>query len=324
MKILYGIQGTGFGHISRARELIPVLARHASVDLLMSGSFREAGMEQSVKYKMEGVTFSYDNHGGISLLSTLLDFRPVKFIGDISSVSLEGYDLVISDYEPVTAWASRKNGVRCLALSHQAAFLSDQVPRPPNKSIAAEALLQYFAPGDDAIGFHFKKYDDFIELPVVRSEIRALNPVEENHITVYLPAFHHKRLINSFSKFKFIEWHIFASSCRRPFRTDNIHVYPTGHEQFLKSFESCRGIITAAGFETCAEAMYMNKKLMSIPIRNQYEQLCNAAALMELGFTVYDSLDSAEENIDHWLQEGKKTFTGRSVNPVRLVEKILG
>jgi uncharacterized protein (TIGR00661 family) len=44
----------------------------------------------------------------------------------------------------------------------------------------------------------------------------------------------------------------------------------------------CYGIITAGGFETPAEAMYMNKKLLSIPIMRHYEQECNAAALKKM------------------------------------------
>ena len=38
MKILYAIQGTGNGHISRANEIIPVLERRVTVDILMSGN----------------------------------------------------------------------------------------------------------------------------------------------------------------------------------------------------------------------------------------------------------------------------------------------
>ena len=37
MRILYGIQGTGNGHISRALEVLPYLKKKASVDILISG-----------------------------------------------------------------------------------------------------------------------------------------------------------------------------------------------------------------------------------------------------------------------------------------------
>ena len=34
MKILYAIQGTGNGHLSRAKEIIPALMNRAQVDIL--------------------------------------------------------------------------------------------------------------------------------------------------------------------------------------------------------------------------------------------------------------------------------------------------
>jgi len=53
------------------------------------------------------------------------------------------------------------------------------------------------------------------------------------------------------------------------------------------------GVITGAGFETPAEALHLQKKLMVIPIRGQYEQLCNAAALAPLGVTVLNTIDAS-------------------------------
>ena len=38
MKILYAIQGTGNGHLTRAKEIIPILKEKGDVDILISGS----------------------------------------------------------------------------------------------------------------------------------------------------------------------------------------------------------------------------------------------------------------------------------------------
>jgi len=51
------------------------------------------------------------------------------------------------------------------------------------------------------------------------------------------------------------------------------------NELFNQSLITCQGIITGGGFETPAEALYLGKKLMVVPINGQYEQQCNAAAL---------------------------------------------
>jgi uncharacterized protein (TIGR00661 family) len=65
---------------------------------------------------------------------------------------------------------------------------------------------------------------------------------------------------------------------------------------------NCNGIITGGGFETPAEALYLGKKILSIPIRNHYEQECNAAALKKMGVpVVYEVGDKFEEIIENWL-----------------------
>ncbi len=52
---------------------------------------------------------------------------------------------------------------------------------------------------------------------------------------------------------------------------------------------NCRGVLCGAGFETPSEALYLKKKLLVIPMKNQYEQQCNAMALKEIGVPViYD------------------------------------
>ena len=52
---------------------------------------------------------------------------------------------------------------------------------------------------------------------------------------------------------------------------------------FLNELAKCEGLLCSAGFEAPAEALYLGKKLFVIPIKGQYEQDCNAAALKRLG-----------------------------------------
>lgn len=323
MKILYGIQGTGHGHLSRAKELLPELSRHAAVDVLISGYASQLGLETAITYRKYGISLAYDSNGGVSILETLKSLKPIRFISDVQSVPLKKYDLVVSDYEPVTAWAAKINEVPSVALSHQAAFLSDNSPRPAVRSAIAEAILQYFTPADCAIGFHFRRYDRFIEPPIIRSEIRTLKPVDGNHITVYLPAYHHEKLADIFDSFRDINWHIFSPACEKFFKKGHVSVFPISNTEFIDSLESCKGVMTSAGFETSAEAMYLKKKLLVIPIRNQYEQLCNAAALAQMGITVLSDLRHWDMAIRHWLDESSVVDIDEVADPADIIDKIL-
>jgi UDP-N-acetylglucosamine:LPS N-acetylglucosamine transferase len=52
MRILYGIPGTGNGHITRAIEIIPQLHQQGIVDVLVSGYQSEIPLPFPVKYKI--------------------------------------------------------------------------------------------------------------------------------------------------------------------------------------------------------------------------------------------------------------------------------
>ncbi len=70
MKILYAIQGTGNGHISRARDIIPILARKGELDILISGTEADVELPFSVKYKFKGLSFVFGKKGGVDLMAT--------------------------------------------------------------------------------------------------------------------------------------------------------------------------------------------------------------------------------------------------------------
>ncbi len=52
-RILYGINGTGVGHISRAKSLIPYLKRYVDVDILISGKLQELNFDDDVLYDFQ-------------------------------------------------------------------------------------------------------------------------------------------------------------------------------------------------------------------------------------------------------------------------------
>lgn len=324
MKILYGVQGTGHGHISRARVILPKLREIAEVDVLISGYNFHLDLDGEIKYKARGLSLTYDNKGSVDLLGTALKLKPARFIQDVQEAPVDKYDFVVNDFEPVTAWAAQTAGIPCVGISHQVSFLSPNVPRPGRKSLVAEGVMKHFAPVTAAVGSHYLRYDSFIEPPIVRKQIQDLNPVLGGHVTVYLPAFNNDLLINEFSKVREVEWHIFSPSCPEVRQVGNVKIMPVGKDTFLKSLESCLGVVSSTGFETTSESMYLEKKLLTIPIKNQYEQLSNAAALELLGgVIVYDINHSFTDRLQKWLQHGKVLKLNEVSQEDILVQKII-
>ncbi len=324
MKILYGIQGTGHGHISRAREILPLLSEKTDVDVIISGYNCHMKLDGADVLQKRGLSLAYDSRGSVSYLKTALQLKPITFIQDVQSINPTNYDLVISDYEPVTAWATLNSKTPGVALSHQASFLSKKSPRPNKRSFLAEQLLRNFAPCNQSIGFHFKRYDTFILPPIIRRDVLNIEPTKGDHITVYLPAFDHQLLIPIFHQFPEKEWHLFSPSCSEYFKDKNVHVNPVGNQSFLKSMKSGLGVVTSAGFETCAETMFLGKKLLTIPIKNQYEQLCNAAALNKMGIHVVYKIDSSfREKISDWLKNAPIIPLNEVADTEHLTDKLV-
>ncbi len=285
MKILYAIQGTGNGHISRAKEIVPLLQQYGDVDLVISGTQSEVKLVQPVKYQFHGFSFIFGKKGGVHHWETFKTMNLPRFLKDMRQIPLKDYNLIINDFEPVTAWACKIQGVESIGLSHQASFQSQKVPKP--KSIDwAQLVMKYYAPASHYVGFHFHKYDDFIFTPVIRSEIRNLTVSDLGHYTVYLPAIDDKLLVPLLQQLPEVQWHVFSKHSSRQYIAKNVRVSPIHNEEFNESLGSCTGLFTGGGFEGPAEALFLGKKLLVMPMRFQYEQQCNAYALKQLGYPV--------------------------------------
>ena len=188
MKILYAIQGTGNGHLTRAEDVIPILAEYGELDLFVSGSQADVKLPYPIKYKSKGLSFFFGTTGGINFLKTFKQNSSKEVYKEIKKFPVEKYDLVINDFEPISAWACRKRDVPCVGLSHQSALLSPQVPRPKNIDPVGEWLLHNYAPTKRHVSFHFEAYDSNIFTPVIREGVRECKN-ETATITpfIYLP-----------------------------------------------------------------------------------------------------------------------------------------
>jgi len=283
MKILYAVQGTGNGHVSRATELLPVISRYADVDVFLSGANCNLKLPFPVKYQSKGFSFSYTQSGSISNLKTLSQIAPFRLLKEIRELPVKDYDLVVNDFEFISAWSARYHNVPSISLSHQAALLSNRIPRPVSSGIVGRMILSQYAPAPYSVGFHFQNYDDYIFTPVIRREIRRLEPLKKGYFTVYLPAVGDRQLLAVLHELNEVRWEVFSRTALHPYTEKNVSVLPAQNGEFLRSLENCNGLLTSAGFESPAEAMYLKKKLFVIPISGQYEQQCNAAALREMG-----------------------------------------
>ncbi|HLA56572.1 MAG TPA: glycosyltransferase family protein [Flavobacterium sp.] len=307
MKILYAIQGTGNGHLSRAADIIPCLQKHGDVDILVSGIQGDLALPFPVKYQLRGLSFIFGKKGGVDLWKTFARSHPRKLYNSIRKLPVEDYDLVINDFEPISAWACQIKNKNCIALSHQAAVLNKRFPLPDHADKLGKLILQNYAPADFKYGFHFSGNNDNIFTPVIREQVRNHKVSDKGHYTVYLPSYDDQTLIRRLSEYPDTRWDVFSKHNSKRTIVGNITIQPINNLLFTASMAAASGILCGAGFETPAEALFLGKKLLVIPMKNQYEQQLNAAALKAMGIPVVKSLKSKYESaISAWLKSDKR------------------
>ena len=299
MRIFYGVQGTGNGHITRARVMAKELLE-ADVEV----TFQFTGRPPEKYFDMEifngyqvrsGLTFNTDK-GQVSYLKTARDVKPITFIKDVKSLDLSGYDLVVSDFEPVTAWAAKLQKKPILGIGHQYAF-RHKIPRAGGDPIA-EHVMKYFAPANNSVGLHWHHFGQPILPPIIETP-KMPDTVKENKIIVYLP-FEEPHAINKLlGQFKNFEFHVYFPE-PVPSEFDHIVCNPLSRDGFQADLYDSAGIITNAGFELASEALQMGKKILAKPLHSQMEQISNALALKQLGYG-HTMNDMEAASIDHWL-----------------------
>ena len=306
MKILYAIQGTGNGHLARATEVVPQLLKMAETDVLISGIQGDIQLPFHVQYRFYGISFMFGIHGGVDLWKTIAKFRVFRFLKDIAKLPVNDYDVVLCDFEPVTAWACKLKRKKCIGISHQIAVLHPKAPKPKRTSWIGKIVLKYYAPVSEKYGFHFESMDKKIFTPVIRPAVRKTQPKNIGHYTVYLPSYSNEEIEDVLLTFPQIQWEVFSKHNKSTYRSENVLFQPVSLETFTRSFVACEGVLCNAGFETPAEALYMCKKLCVIPMKNQYEQECNAAFLAQMGVPVLPKLKNQYLQIKKWLESNEK------------------
>jgi len=306
MKILYGVQATGNGHITRARAMSKQLkALDIEVDYFFSGRAPELffDMDEFGQWRScKGLTFVHEA-GDLKIVKTLKENSLIQAYRDIKNLDLSPYDLVLTDFEPISARAAKRTNKTCIGLGHQYAFGHGVPVRGDN--FVPKLIMRNFAPVDIGLGLHWHHFNKAILPPIAETHSGDIVS-DPNKIVVYL-GFESPEdvisLLEPFDDYLFTFYGPFAQYESR----GHIQLKPLSREGFKRDLASAGGVICNAGFELSSEAIQLGKKLLMKPLMGQMEQLSNAKAieLLGLGMTM-DSLDG--KVVRQWLQnfEGKR------------------
>jgi UDP:flavonoid glycosyltransferase YjiC (YdhE family) len=305
MKILYGIQLNGNGHITRSLELINQLkSKGYDVDVIASGGNYSIELPDYIK-KFKGLSMYFNKSGKINKLKTTLSLNLFKLIKDIH-YDCSGYDLVISDFEPISAYSAKKFKIKSIGISNQVSI---------TKSTFFESLfIKYFAPCDYYIPLDYTNGYQ----PIISEKFLTGKVSDKDFYLVYLAAYSLEHIKNEL-KYSDKKFKVYSSDVITNYTYKNIEFKKSNKDSFQSDLLKCSGVITASGFSTTSEALVLGKKLWSIPIKGQFEQIDNAIKLNKLG--VYTD-DLTSENLENWLNNYDKIDYKWS-NPIEsIVSKI--
>ena len=303
MKILYAIQTTGNGHLARAQSIIPKLREKGDLDIITSGPKNDFLLEVKPVKHFQGLTFFYSDTGAVNWLKTIFLNNYLRFISEVISCPVKKYDLIINDFEPVSAWASKFKKVKCFELTNQYSMTLKNIPKPKNYSKLVLHAISYIIPSNLGYGYHYKKYTERIFFPIIRDKIRKLEITESEEIIIYLPTYSPLKLIELIKKIpQKKNWTIFSPDAKLKQNISGVNIEPLSEDLFLKKFASCYGIVCAGGFATTSEAIFLGKPMIVVPVEAQIEQQFNAAALKKEGVTVIDRFSNENlDTISNWI-----------------------
>ena len=323
MKILYGINATGNGHISRARIIIAELKKRGhDISCIISGrnddSLYDIGEFKPFVLK-KGFTFSKKG-GRIKYLRTFFNIDLIQFVKDIKSID-EQFDLVITDFEPVSAYFSRIKNIPSLGIGHQYSFYKN-IPMTIKMRFTRILFPYIYTPIKNVIPSHFSHFNQHI-LPPFLSKIITNHKLKANskdNVLVYLAWEELEKMIALLHQIE--EKHfIYYCDIQNQKVVKNVTLKPFSENGFKNDLIENKYLITNAGFQLPAEALFVGKKILCKPLDGQPEQEHNAKILNDLGYaTISKTIDI--NSINNWLHSSKKIKIDFP-NPLKLIIDII-
>ncbi len=299
-KILYGVMGDSFGHVSRALAVTKELSRH---EVLFVGGGRVLEL-RSMGYHVEQVPVfgTYYSNNRVAFTDTCLNGLKIltgqaRIIRRVSDLIRDfAPDLVLTDYEYFLPLAARQVGIPCISLDHQHFLTKCACTIPHGEMVSRLMLLTavtwFFSNADRYLVNSFfmlpplNPEETEVFPPVLRREVNHFVPTDGDHVLVYQTSTTFGRLFPVLQETS--NRYVIYGFGARP-ASGLLEYKETSSESFLEDLASSRYVIVNGGHNAISEALYYGKPVLSFPIGLAYEQFYNAYMLRALGYGDYST-----------------------------------
>ncbi|MBI5066226.1 hypothetical protein HZA97_08375 [Candidatus Woesearchaeota archaeon] len=307
-KILWGISGIGTGHTHRQLPLMQHFSKKCKIVIFAyqeSYKFYDKYFKnkKNISVLKIDIPFWAGNKKGLDFKATERinknkDFLTINCKALAKAQKLLGKpNLVITDYEPLSAQYAYAYSVPLVTIDQQSKYLVGKFPESlGNQGYKDEIMrLRMFFPKADArIACSFfkvnKKQKEVLIFPsTLKKEIINLKrkKSQSKSILVYISSQREfvqssNEIIKIFESRKETNFYVFTRNVAsiKLKTSSNIHLYEHGDPIFYKILQECSGIISTAGHMLLSEAMYLGIPVYAIPLA-VYEQQMNAHIINE-------------------------------------------
>jgi len=309
--ILYGVNGEGSGHSTRAKEVISHLQLRGHKLHIVSFDRGLRNLTESFPVtEIFGLSLAYVNNRvrykrtvAGNMIKAPRAARSLKALSCL--VDENKIDLVITDFEPLSCHVGRRKRLPVIAIDNQHTITNANValPRGFRRDVAATRLVtRMMTPHADAyLALSFfsapvKKRNTFLFPPILRQEVLSATPTSGDYVLVYVtsPTRELATLLKQV-RCRFVAYGFGIES-----QEGNVQFKKPSLDGFLRDLSGAKAVIANAGFSLISEALYLDKPYLAIPVKNQFEQTFNAYYVHKLGYGAWWE-DVGKEQIESFL-----------------------
>ncbi len=312
-RTVFIVQGEGMGHMSQAMAAAGIMEPAGyRIERVLVGSsdpeklpvhFRDAFSDRISFFRSPGFIRTHDRKG-ILVNRTLLRnlFRIPVYLKESRRIRKElaalEPELVLNFYDVVGALALRnqrsgRGGILRIGVGHHFLLHLENYPCGEGSSRWHRWLLSLHTRtvmrGCDrilALSFRDGEQQGRIRIipPLIREPFRSLRYRKGTRLLAYLHAEGYLYdLVRIVRKDPSLGVDVFMAGSPRMELPEQIRLFGPDQELFREKLAGCRGLVATAGFDLAAEASFLGVPLVMVPMKNHYEQQCNAADMERNG-----------------------------------------
>ncbi|MGA3113124.1 MAG: glycosyltransferase family protein [Syntrophobacteraceae bacterium] len=341
-RIIVGVMGDAYGHLSQALALAELAPQHEYL-FLGAGTVREV-VKMGFSFLEVPLPATFYANNKVDIAATLRNGSKILLGKNLSVrriiTQIERFSpcLAITAYEYFTSIIAKELGITCISLDnhHFLTKLRFETPRGQmlSRFLYALPLKLMFSKADHYFISSFYQFPPRdpkttdVFPPVLRKDLRDVRPADGGHVLVYQSSPTFSKLIPELEK-SGNRYTVYGYG-EKP-GTRNIVFRPPSRIGLLRDLATCRYVISSGGHNLISEALFLGKPVFSYPIHMAYEQFFNARMLRELNYGDYtletvpriSCLARFEEKLTEYRGNiGKGDFCGNEQIAAKLKEKL--